>query len=94
VKEAVLRVNMRYAIFSDATKEYIPVVRNIFVENVTSKKSKYGILIEGYDEQHPVEGVHIKNSTFDRVVEGNKIEFGKDLHFTNLKINGEEIADQ
>lgn len=95
VKEAVVRVNMRYAIFSDPNQEYIPVVDNIYIENVTSKKSKYGVLIEGYDEAHPVRGVHLKNCTFNGVTQGNKIEFGSDLVFENYLLNGELVnSDQ
>ena len=93
VKEAVVRVNMRYAIFSDPNQEFIPVVRNIYVENVTSQKSKYGVLIEGYDEEHPVSGVHLKDCTFNGVTQGNKIEFGSDLVFDNYLLNGEPVND-
>jgi polygalacturonase len=94
VKEAVVRVNMRYAIFSDPNQEFIPVVRNIYVENVTSQKSKYGVLIEGYDEKHPVTGVHLKNCNFSGVTQGNKIEFGSDLVFDNYLLNGEPVNSE
>ena len=74
VREAVLRVNMRYAIFSDTSQTFIPEIENIYVENVTSQKSKYGLLIEGYDQEHPVKNINIKDCRFDGVAEGNKIE--------------------
>lgn len=88
VKEAVVRVNMRYPIFSDPDQEFIPEIRNIYVENVSSKKSKYGVLIEGYSEEHPVEGLHLKNCRFEGVAEGNKIEYATGLDFDNYQLNG------
>lgn len=91
VKEAILRVNMRYPIYSDTSQTFIPVVENIYVENVTSEKSKYGILIEGYSEKNPVKNIHVTNCKFNGVAEGNSIEFGEDLNFQELYINGELI---
>ncbi|MCB0843611.1 MAG: glycoside hydrolase family 28 protein [Bacteroidetes bacterium] len=91
VREAVLRVNMRYAIFSDTSQTFIPEIENIYVENVTSQKSKYGLLIEGYDQEHPVKNINIKDCRFDGVAEGNKIEFGAELNFENYFQNGEVV---
>jgi polygalacturonase len=91
VKEAVVRINMRYAIFSDASQDYIPVINNIHVENVNSKKSKYGILIEGYSDEHPVRGLYLKNCHFEGVEQGNKIEFATDLHVEDYYLNGELV---
>ena len=52
VKEAVVKVNMRYTL-DDTVTINIPTVRNIFVEEVASKKSTYGVQILGYDENPP-----------------------------------------
>ena len=38
VREAVVRVNMRYPIYSDTNQTYIPVIHDIYVDNVTSQK--------------------------------------------------------
>lgn len=91
VKEAVLRVNMRYPIYSDTSQSYIPVVRNIYVENVTSGKSKYGLLLEGYSEAHQVQNIHLTDCHFEGVAQANKIEFATDLSYHNLTINGEPV---
>jgi len=91
VKEAVVRINMRYPIYSDPNQEYIPEVGNIFVQNVSSKKSKFGIMIDGYDEKHPVRGLHLIDCQFNGVAEGNDIEFAKDFSFTNYFLNGKLI---
>lgn len=91
VKEAVVKINMRYPIYSDPNQEYIPVVNNIFVENVTSQKSKYGVLIEGYSEAYPVKGLTLLNCRFEGVAQGDDIEFAEDLHFQNYYLNGELV---
>ncbi|MFK8164062.1 MAG: glycoside hydrolase family 28 protein [Lewinella sp.] len=91
VKEAVLRVNMLYPIYSDTSQSFIPVVRNIYVENVTSKKSKYGVLLEGFSAQNPIRNVHLNNCSFDGVTDGNKIVSAEDLHFQDLFVNGKPV---
>lgn len=88
VREAILRVNMRYPIYSDTNQTYIPIVENIYAENVTSEKSKYGILINGYSKEHPVKDVHLTNCKFDGVAEGNHIEFGANITMKEVYING------
>ncbi|GJM36492.1 MAG: glycoside hydrolase [Saprospiraceae bacterium] len=91
VKEAVLRINMRYPIYSDTNQTFIPVVENIFVENVTSLKSKYGILIEGYDKEHPVNNIQLKDCSFEGVDKGNSIKNGANISFKNYYLNGKLV---
>ncbi|THH41821.1 glycoside hydrolase family 28 protein [Neolewinella litorea] len=91
VREAVVRINMRYAIFSDTTQVYIPTVRNILIENVTSKKSRYGLLLEGYSPDHPITDVQLIDCKFEGVAEGNKIEFVDDLTYQDYYLNGELV---
>ncbi|MCB0592702.1 MAG: glycoside hydrolase family 28 protein [Lewinellaceae bacterium] len=91
VGEAVVRVNMRYPIYSDTSQTFIPVVQNIYVENVQSSKSKYGVLIDGYSAEYPVKNVHIANCRFDGVEKGNSIEFAEGLRFESYYLNGELV---
>jgi polygalacturonase len=93
VREAILRVNMLYPIYSDTNQTYVPVVQNIFVDNVTSTKSKYGILINGYSADHPVRNVFLKDCKFEGVAEGNSITHATDLVFENCYLNGAKVAD-
>ena len=88
VKGAIFRVNMRYPIYSDPDQFYIPEISNISIENVNSKKSKHGILIDGYDDEHPVRDIILKNCRFDGVKKGNDIEFADNLRLENVFING------
>ena len=88
VGEAVVKVNMQYTLDDSISINY-PEVRNIFVENVTSKKSALGVRILGYDDAHKVESVSIKNCNFNGVKDGNDIQFIDELTVENVLINGE-----
>jgi polygalacturonase len=87
VAEAVIHIYMFYA---GETGENHPVVRNIHMNQVTSKKSDYGIYIEG-EEGYPVEGIFIQDCAFDNVSKGNVTKGVKDLKLVNVKVNGKEL---
>ena len=63
--EAVMRVNLVYEPNEIAERGYIPTVRNVYMENVTCKKSKYGILINGLDDSDNVYNINVKNCRFE-----------------------------
>ena len=79
---------MLYTLDDSITVNY-PVVRNIYVENVTSKSSKFGVRILGLDEEHQVSSVHLKNCVFNGVESGNDIHLIEELMVENVLINGE-----
>jgi polygalacturonase len=85
VKEAVLLIDFFYP---DVEKGNLkPVVRNINMENVTSKKSKYAIFLRGLDDA-PITDVRLKNCIFDNVTDTDVISNVKNLVLDNVKING------
>ena len=90
VKEAVVKVNMRYTL-DDTITMNIPTVRNIYVEGISSQKSAYGVRILGYDDKHPVSGLSLKNCQFNGVEKGNDIQYTTGLSFVDVLINDEEI---
>ena len=91
VKEAVVRINMLYT-HDGEPDVHIPVIQNIFIENVTSQKSALGIKIDGYDSAHPVGHVTLKNCEFKGVAKGNAIKHAKELKLENVRINGEPVS--
>lgn len=93
VKQAVLRVNMRYDIFSDTSQTYIPEVENIYLENIISQKSQYGVLLEGYDAEHPIKNIFLKDCSFEGVAKGNSIEYSTGLNFQNYSLNGSLVEN-
>ncbi|MBN1364387.1 MAG: glycoside hydrolase family 28 protein [Syntrophaceae bacterium] len=86
VREAVLKINFYY---EEGDKgDFTPHVRNVNMENVTSKKSKYALLLNGY-ERSPISDVHIKNCAFNNVKSSNSVGGIKNVILENVKINGE-----
>jgi polygalacturonase len=87
VADAVIRIYMFYA---GETGNNHPQVRNVRVTNVTSKKSKYGVLIDG-EVDYPVADIVIEDCSFDNVAKGNSIKGVRGLEFKNVKLNGVEV---
>lgn len=92
-REAVLRINLVYEPKEPAERGHIPTVRNVYMENVTCQKSKYGVLLNGLDESSNIYNINIKNCSFNGVQDEHIRRTGKshDLHFDNLKINGQLV---
>jgi len=86
VAEAVLRIDLLYG--EGDAGGFVPIIRNINMENVTSKKSRYALFITGY-ERAPATGIYLTNCTFDSVEKPNVMIGAKDLILTNVKINGQ-----
>lgn len=88
VKESILHI---YFFYGEGDKgKFTPRVRNINVENVTSKKSKYVLFLKGY-ERSPITNVHLKNCTFDNVKSPDITDNVKNLIMENVKINGKLV---
>ena len=88
VKEAVLRINMYYAIYGPQEGNFMPSVKNIHLENINVENGgKYGILIKGRP------GSIVKNVTFTNVHIKNtetpmSVENSDPVIFKNTTING------
>ena len=91
VNEAVVLVSFKYQ--EGDTGKFTPVVRNIYVSNVTSEKSDYGLFLEAY-ERSPVTNVVIENCKFNGVKNNNLLNFTKDLTFKEFYINGKLVKNQ
>lgn len=87
-REAVLKINLQYENNEKCDRSFPPVVRHVYLDNVTSRKSLYGVLITGYDDCTNIEHIYVSNSTFDNVKKGNKVMGAKDVKFDNLHVNG------
>ena len=88
-KESVLKINLDYEHNEICCRGNYPTVRNVYMENVTSEKSKYGVQIIGLDEDIYVYDILVKNCKFNGVAAGN-FSSGKtrNVKFDNLFING------
>jgi polygalacturonase len=91
VAEAVLKINFFYG--EGDVDDYTPTVKNIYLDRVTSSKSKYALSIRGYDRS-PITGVHLTNCAFDNVEKANLLVGAEGLVLNNVTINGEPVQSQ
>src|SRR5690606_8253587 len=82
--QAILHIDLFY---DKETGDHPPKVRNIVMENVTSKNSPYALYIRS-DASYPVENIVIEDCSFDGVSKGNLLEGYKEIEFRNVTING------
>jgi polygalacturonase len=85
VAEAVVTINFFYE--EGEGGPHMPVVKDIDVRNVTSRKSQYGLLLRGF-KNAPISGVTIQDCTFDGVAKGDLLENVKGVELRNVRVNG------
>lgn len=87
--EAVMRVNLVYEPNEIAERGHIPTVRNIYMDNVTCNKSKYGILINGLDDSDNVYNINVSNCRFGGLTAEPLLRTGKshDINISNLTVS-------
>lgn len=90
-REAVLKINLNYESREECERGHDPTVRNVYLENVTCNKSRYGVLVSGLKGGENVYNINVANSHFNGVKSGNKISGAKNVNFSNLYINGKEV---
>ena len=98
-KEAVLKINTDYEPREVCCRGFYPIVRNVTMENVTCKKSKYGVMIVGYEDQklaYTVNNITVKNCQFDGVHDKPVFQKGlaQDVTYDNLMINGNLVLQE
>jgi polygalacturonase len=86
VREAVISVNFNYG--EGDVGEFTPIVRDIYLDHIVSRKSKYAILLNGY-ERSPISNLMLENCTFNGVNDGNLLNHYVNLTLKNVYINGE-----
>jgi polygalacturonase len=85
VREAIVAVDFNYE--EGNAGSFPPIVRDIEVRNVTSRKSTYGLLLRGYAND-PITNLRLIDCKFDNVERPDVLEHVKDIAFTNVSING------
>ncbi|MEO8481288.1 MAG: glycoside hydrolase family 28 protein [Acidobacteriota bacterium] len=64
-----------------------PTLRDVDVRRVTSRQSRYGLLLRGYPHA-PITRLRVEDCTFDGVREGDRIEAVRSLEIINVRVNG------
>jgi len=92
-REAVLKINLVYEPNENCTRDFPPVVRNVYLENVTCNQSRYGVYIAGFEDITNVSNINLINCDWKNVKEGNRLEgLIEYLTFNATTINGETAA--
>ena len=94
--EAVLKINLDYESKEDCYRGHQPIVRNVTMDNVTCKKSEYGVLMIGMNDADNIYDINVNNCRFDGVEKDPVKITGKthDIHFNNLFINGSLVLNE
>ena len=97
--EAVLKINTDYEPREVCCRGFYPTVRNVTMENVTCQKSKYGVMIVGYEADslsYTVNNITVKNCQFEGVYDKPVHQIGKaeNVTYDNLMINGSLVLQQ
>ena len=69
---------------------FMPVVRDIELRNVTSKKSKYGLYLRGFPEAK-ISDIRLESCTFDGVAQPDVLENVAGLSRRNVMVNGKAV---
>lgn len=85
VAEAVVTADFFYE--EGDSGRFPPTLRHVELRNVTSQKSRYGLLLRGYAHS-PIANVRVIDCRFDGVTDGDRIEGVRDLEFVNTRVNG------
>tara|TARA_R110002049_G_scaffold993_2_gene7106 strand:- start:49719 stop:51098 length:1380 start_codon:yes stop_codon:yes gene_type:complete len=88
VKEAVLRINMFYAIYGTQEGTFMPSVKNIHLQDIKVENGgKYGVLIKGRPESL-VKNVTLTNVHINNAETPLSVENSEPIVFKNTTING------
>ena len=88
VAEAVIEVDYFYE--EGEGGPFMPIVENIYVANVTSKKSKHGLYLHGY-KNDPIRGLTVVNCKFDGAAQGNYLENVALVTLRDVTVNGKVV---
>jgi polygalacturonase len=86
VSDAILSIDFSYE--EGDTGKFPPVVRDIELRRVSSRRSKHALLLKGYASA-PIRDVRLIDCTLDGVQSPDVVEHVENLVFTNVRVNGQ-----
>jgi polygalacturonase len=89
VSDAVLAIDFHYE--EGRNGAFTPVVRDVEMRGVTSRKSEYGLYLRGF-EHAPIADIRLIDCAFSGVEKGNVVEHVRGLVLRGVTINGEPTA--
>jgi len=88
VADAVISIDFYYE--EEEAGRFTPVVRQVEVRNLRSRKSTYALYLRGF-KNAPITDIRLENCTFDGVARAPVIEHVQRLVSSNVRINGQLI---
>ncbi len=88
VTEAIISIDFYYE--EGEKGSFTPIVRNVGVRNVTSKRSKYALYLRGFSSA-PITDILLEDCAFDNVAKPNVVENVHDVTMRNVRINGRVV---
>jgi polygalacturonase len=85
VAEAIVAADFYYE--EGDTGAFTPVLRDVEVREVTSRKSRHALLLKGY-ARSPIADVRISDCTFDGVEQPDITQSVRDVVLANVRVNG------
>ena len=85
VADAIIQVDFNYE--EGAKGSFLPVVRDINMERVSSRKSRYALNLRGFANA-PITDVHLTDCQFNDVAQGSIIENVRGLSMVRVSVNG------
>lgn len=89
VADSVLQIDYLYE--EGPNGAFTPVVRDVEMKNVTSRKSNYALYLRGI-ERGTISNIRVIDCTFDNVAKPNVVERVEGIVLTNTRINGAVVA--
>lgn len=90
VAEAVVTINFFYE--EGDTGKFPPMVRDVEVRRVTSRRSTHALLLRGYPHT-PIHGVRVVDCDFGGVAQDDIVEAVRDLQLVNVRRNGVRVDE-
>lgn len=92
VKEAVLHITMNYSVYGNQTGNFIPEIKNIYLENFTvDDAGDYAIFADGL-EKSKIDNVVFKNVKIKKVKENFSLKHITNLQVIDTYIDGKKVA--
>lgn len=89
VSESVVQIDFSYE--EGEGGPHAPVVRDIALDNVSCKRSKYALDLKGY-KTDPIQNVRVSNCTFENVSKANIVENVQGLVLERVMVNGSPLT--
>lgn len=89
VSDAILSINCSYHISTEGEGKFVPQIKNVYLTNVTSRKSSFALWLDGIKGITCVNNIHVTDCVFNGVGNTNQINNIGKVTLKNVIINDE-----